>query len=217
MKIIHISFSLKQSSTSPTSKSTSPPPNQQFFFSPTGLFPAPLQSNCKQSSKQHAHLTKLKSRFRFLGKFMAKALMDSRVLDIQLSYTFYKWLLEPNSLTDEDVKYVDSGLYQSLESLRGYLRRRRQLLAKAYELATEGDLRNAEASEAMRSVEAELKTLEETVECIELDFTLPGYGFELKKGGKDVNVNLENLEEYLKVSLIGVYLLRWNDASKLNY
>jgi len=133
---------------------------------------------------------------------MAKALMDSRVLDIQLSYTFYKWLLEPNSLTDEDVKYVDSGLYQSLESLRGYLRRRRQLLAKAYELATEGDLRNAEASEAMRSVEAELKTLEETVECIELDFTLPGYGFELKKGGKDVNVNLENLEEYLKVSLI---------------
>ncbi len=202
-KSIHVFF--KQSSSSPKDKTRSNTANEQFFFSATGLFPAPIQSNCKQSSKQYAHLTKLKFRFRLLGRFMAKALMDSRVLDIQLSYTFYKWLLAPNSLTDEDVRYVDAGLYQSFESLSGYIRHRRKLLTKAYELATEGGVKSSETSEEMRGIEAELKSLEETVECIDLDFTLPGYGFELKKGGKELNVNLENLEEYLKVSLFSKF------------
>ena len=37
------------------------------------------------------------------------------------------------------------------------------------------------------------------MEAIDLDFTLPGYGHELKKGGKDVAVTLENLDEYLRL------------------
>ncbi|KAI5713848.1 hypothetical protein M8J76_006502 [Diaphorina citri] len=40
-----------------------------------GLYPAPIAKNTKLS-----HLVKLKSKFRFLGKFMAKAVMDSRML-----------------------------------------------------------------------------------------------------------------------------------------
>jgi len=39
-----------------------------------------------------------------------------------------------------------------------------------------------------------------TVEDLDLDFILPGYqNIELKKGGKDLHVTLDNLEEYLKV------------------
>lgn len=39
-----------------------------------------------------------------------------------------------------------------------------------------------------------------TVEDLDLDFVLPGYpNIELKKGGKDAHVTLDNLEEYLKV------------------
>ena len=39
-----------------------------------------------------------------------------------------------------------------------------------------------------------------SVEDLGLDFTLPGYGhIELKKGGKDIVVTLDNLEEYIKV------------------
>src|SRR4051812_25164420 len=38
------------------------------------------------------------------------------------------------------------------------------------------------------------------VEDLGLDFTLPGFpGIELRKGGKDMNVTIHNLEEYLKV------------------
>ncbi len=39
-----------------------------------------------------------------------------------------------------------------------------------------------------------------SVEDLGLDFVLPGFpNIELKKGGKDLPVMLENLEEYLKV------------------
>ena len=39
-----------------------------------------------------------------------------------------------------------------------------------------------------------------SVEDLGLDFLLPGHGtIELKKGGKDIGVTLDNLEEYLKV------------------
>jgi E3 ubiquitin-protein ligase TRIP12 len=39
------------------------------------------------------------------------------------------------------------------------------------------------------------------VEDLDLDFVLPGSaGIELKKGGKDIPLTLDNLDEYLKVS-----------------
>ena len=38
------------------------------------------------------------------------------------------------------------------------------------------------------------------VEDLDLDFVLPGFAnVELKKGGKDTPVTLQNLDEYLKV------------------
>lgn len=47
----------------------------EYVLSPTGLFPAPLPRTAKLSQ-----VTKLKSKFRFLGRFMAKAVMDSRMV-----------------------------------------------------------------------------------------------------------------------------------------
>lgn len=41
-----------------------------------GLFPAPIPKTAKLSQ-----ITKLKSKFRFIGKFMAKAVMDSRMVN----------------------------------------------------------------------------------------------------------------------------------------
>jgi len=39
-----------------------------------------------------------------------------------------------------------------------------------------------------------------TIEDLELDFLLPGYpDIELKKGGKNISVTLDNLEEYVQV------------------
>jgi len=38
------------------------------------------------------------------------------------------------------------------------------------------------------------------IDALELDFVLPGYpDIELKKGGKNISVTLDNLEEYVQV------------------
>lgn len=58
-----------------------------YVFASNGLFPAPLGRSTKPSAAN-----KLKQRFKLLGKFMAKALMDSRMvnIDFYLCPFFYK-------------------------------------------------------------------------------------------------------------------------------
>ena len=180
--------------------------DQLFFYAAHGLFPAPLNVHGKQSSKQQAHVAKIKQKFKFFGKFVAKAVMDFRVLDIQLSQTFYKWLVDAASLCDMDIKYVDAQLYRSLEHLKDILRQRRILLLGAYKasLAVGASKQQHTTNEPPlligKDVEKQLALLEKSVADLDLDFTLPGYAhIELKKNGKDKTVTLENLEEYLNV------------------
>lgn len=48
---------------------------KDYVYNSTGLFPAVLGKNAKIG-----HVAKVKNKFRFLGKFMAKAVMDSRMV-----------------------------------------------------------------------------------------------------------------------------------------
>ena len=67
-----------------TVQATSPAdPNVKLNYaqSACGLFPAPLHRGSKA-----AHVNKVKAKFKFLGKFMAKALMDSRMVSELLSF-----------------------------------------------------------------------------------------------------------------------------------
>jgi len=54
----------------------------EYVHNPSGLFPLP----CSRSIKAAA-LTKIRSKFRFLGKFIAKAIMDSRMVCL---YSLFK-------------------------------------------------------------------------------------------------------------------------------
>lgn len=56
---------------------TEPENKIDYVHSSTGLYPAPLPRNAKASL-----VNKVKAKFKFLGKFMAKALMDSRMVNI---------------------------------------------------------------------------------------------------------------------------------------
>ena len=56
---------------------------ESYVQAPQGLFPAPLHPKDARGSKAV-------ERFRCLGRAMAKALQDSRLLDIPFSYTFYR-------------------------------------------------------------------------------------------------------------------------------
>ena len=137
-----------------------------------------------------AHLTKVKNRFKFLGKFMAKACMDSRIIDIPFSLTFYKWMLgQETSITISDLEYVDPALHKSLSQLYEVVLKKKQI---------ESDCTHSPESLHLALSSLTLDGL--PIEDLGLDFVLPGTNIDLKKNGKDIIVSIENLEEYLKVS-----------------
>lgn len=65
-----------------------------YCYSPCGLFPAPLPRNAKA-----AVINKVKAKFKFLGKFMAKALMDSRMVNIYRTLYFLSVLHREKTIT----------------------------------------------------------------------------------------------------------------------
>ena len=50
----------------------------------------------------------MKGKFKFIGKLLAKALMDSRILDLPLNPIVYRWLLgQQKTLTHSDLATFD--------------------------------------------------------------------------------------------------------------
>lgn len=67
---------------------SSNPAENGYINSVHGLFPAPIPWNTKVS-----HLAKLKTKFKFLGKFMAKAIYDSRMVKVDIRNIFSDFCL----------------------------------------------------------------------------------------------------------------------------
>lgn len=156
-----------------------------YMYSAMGLFPLPLGRSAKVGL-----VTKVRSKFKLLGKFMAKALMDSRMLDIPLSLIFYKWLLSQESnLCSADLKHIDSTIARTIHKL--------ELVAlQKKKLQLDKSLSPTSLKSALESLALDGCPIED----LNLDFTLPGFShIELRKGGKDLQVSIHNLEEYLKL------------------
>jgi len=156
-----------------------------YVFAPAGLYPLPMARNTKSS-----HKNKIKTKFNFVGKFIAKAVLDNRMVDLPFSLPFYRWLLrEESTLTSQDLRNIDPTIASTVSQLEGIVRKKRRLEEDAKLTPSEKQLR--------------LKNLTMDgcpVEDLGLDFTLPGYpNIELMKGGKDVTVTLENLAQYVKL------------------
>uniref|UniRef100_A0A8D3BEH7 E3 ubiquitin-protein ligase n=1 Tax=Scophthalmus maximus TaxID=52904 RepID=A0A8D3BEH7_SCOMX len=145
----------------------------KYMFSSRGLFAVPFGRTTKP-----AHVAKIKMKFRFLGKLMAKAIMDFRLLDLPLGLPFYKWMLRQElSISSHDLHLED------------IIRQKKRL--------------EQDRSQTRETLQQALESLSMngcSVEDLGLDFTLPGFpNIELKKGGKDVPVTIYNLEEYLRL------------------
>ena len=79
-----------------------------------GLYPIPLARNAKSGL-----VSKIKSKFKFMGKLLAKALMDSRILDLPLSPIIYSWLLgQQKNLTPSDLSTFDQSIATSYTQLK---------------------------------------------------------------------------------------------------
>lgn len=72
---------------------------QQFVTAPQGLFPAPLPPHLLADSKVLSH-------FKLLGRAMAKALQDNRLLDLPLSYVFYRYKAVVVLMSCSDTRHV---------------------------------------------------------------------------------------------------------------
>uniref|UniRef100_A0A674PGD2 E3 ubiquitin-protein ligase n=1 Tax=Takifugu rubripes TaxID=31033 RepID=A0A674PGD2_TAKRU len=157
----------------------------KYMFSTRGLFAVPFGRTTKP-----AHIAKIKMKFRFLGKLMAKAIMDFRLLDLPLGLPFYKWMLRHEmSVSSHDLVNIDPGVAKSIQHLEDIIRQKKML--------------EQDRSQTRETLQQALESLNMngcSVEDLGLDFTLPGFpNIELKKGGKDIPVTIYNLEEYLRL------------------
>ncbi|XP_050553477.1 E3 ubiquitin-protein ligase TRIP12 isoform X4 [Spodoptera frugiperda] len=161
----------------------SPAPDATYVTWPCGLFPQAVGRNARAS-----HVSRIKAKFRFLGKFMAKAVMDSRMVDIPLSVSMYRWMVnEEKWLSLSDVRHVAPELWRSLCRLRRVAERARQIAA---------DTRHTPEQKTQLISALELDGC--PIEELGLDFILPGDGCtELRRGGRDLPVTAHNLHNYI--------------------
>ncbi|XP_010265985.1 PREDICTED: E3 ubiquitin-protein ligase UPL3-like [Nelumbo nucifera] len=143
---------------------------------PLGLFPCPWPP--KADASEGTQFSKVIEYFRLVGRVMAKALQDGRLLDLPLSTAFYKLVLG-QELDLHDILSFDAVFGKILQELQILVARKKYLEAMG-----------------RRDQIADLKFRGAPIEDLCLDFTLPGYPDYVLKPG-DENVDINNLEEYI--------------------
>ncbi|THZ50011.1 hypothetical protein D6C90_02963 [Aureobasidium pullulans] len=157
-----------------------------YAFGMRGLFPAPMsdeQSN-KENGKRVLHL------FKMLGKFVARSMLDSRIIDVSFNPTFFR-IGAGNSAVKPSLGAVASVDRDLANSLRPLVRCARAKQA----IHEDGNLTAEQKSQAIKNIRIEKASIED----LGLDFTLPGYpGVELHPNGSEIDVTIENVELYVE-------------------
>ncbi|CAO3655933.1 unnamed protein product [Mucor hiemalis] len=154
-----------------------------YVDAPLGLFPKPLAKSSSRSTKKIVHL------FKTLGQFIAKGLLDFRIIDIPFNPAFFKVALDGVQLSPELLMEIDPALAQSVNMLQKYIDQKRDINA-------DSKLSPAEKSAAIKEIEVDGAKVDDL--C--LDFTLPGdETYELKTGGSEIPVTINNVEEYIEL------------------
>ena len=160
--------------------------NSVYAFGSRGLFPAPMSSEFAGTENGKRIL----GLFSSMGKFVARSMLDSRIIDINFNSTFFRVDAAAGSVTPSigAVRTVDSDLANSLQLLKKFVEARK---------AVDEDFKLTPA----QKVEAiqEIRINEVRVEDLALDFTLPGYpSIELIPGGTDIVVTIDNVAQYVE-------------------
>ena len=159
--------------------------NDKYAFGKNGMFPAPMTEAYAEgeSGKKILHY------FKMLGKFVARSMLDSRIIDVSLNPIFFRVSHDSHTvpLSLGAIRCVDEQLANSLKSL------------KQYANATKGIRGRRRLSANQKSKEMQKFSINETsIEDLSLDFTLPGYPhIELQKDGGNVAVTMENVATYI--------------------
>ncbi|KAF2966410.1 hypothetical protein GQX73_g7160 [Xylaria multiplex] len=156
--------------------------SDEFVSAPNGLFPRPLNQD-DPSSEIILQL------FKMLGKFVARSMIDSRIIDIHLNPTFFR-IGEGTGVKPSlgAVKIVDPGLANSLKHIKRFVSAKKAIVE------------DPSRTPAQKVADTEKIVVDgTTIDDLALDFTLPGYpDLELIPGGSHIQVTVDNVESYLE-------------------
>lgn len=177
----------------------------EFVSAPTGLFPRPLGAD-------DANADRILQLFRVLGKFIARSMLDSRIIDLNFNPLFFRigdgiTAVKP-SLTV--IKSVDPVLARSLRDIKKYAIRKK-------EINEDPHLTPAQKVNLVEKIEIGGVRLDHL--C--LDFTLPGYpNIELVPEGSHIYLSIDNVEDYLEKVIdatLGIGVRRQIDAFRAGF
>jgi E3 ubiquitin-protein ligase TRIP12 len=158
--------------------------SDEFVSGAHGLFPRPL------AEEEGANADRILFLFKMLGKFVARSMIDSRIIDLNFNPIFFR-IGDGNTGVKPSlgaVKVVDRGLANSLQLIKKFV--------SAKKAIGESPCLTA----AQKVAETERVTVDDMmIEDLALDFTLPGYpDIELVPGGAHTTVTIYNVESYLE-------------------
>jgi E3 ubiquitin-protein ligase TRIP12 len=158
----------------------------EYAFGARGLFPAPMSEDqaSNENGKRILHL------FKMLGKFVARSMIDSRIIDVSFNPTFFRIGDGSKTVTPSlgAVKTVDLQLAKSLK------------LIKKFAVGKKAIDENGNLTPAQKVAYAEELEIDGVhIDDLGLDFTLPGYSsIELLPNGSHIAVTIDNVELYLE-------------------
>ncbi|KAF2635606.1 hypothetical protein P280DRAFT_411235 [Massarina eburnea CBS 473.64] len=159
-------------------------PGDEYAFGKCGLFPAPMSD--EQAEKENGK--KILEMFRVLGKFAARSMLDSRIIDVSFNPTFFRVGDGSAAVAPSlgAVKSVDHDLAKSLKLLKRFADAKKTI---------DEDTRSTPAQKTAARNKIVIQGCQ--VEDLGLDFTLPGYPIDLIKGGSDTPLTIDNVDIYV--------------------
>jgi E3 ubiquitin-protein ligase TRIP12 len=163
-----------------------PGEGEGFVNGPNGLFPRPW-SNDFLTSEDGEKILQL---FKMLGKFVARSMIDSRIIDINFNPIFFRIGDETSGVRPSlgAVKAVDPMLAKALK------------LIKKFAIAKKDIDEDPNRTPAQKVADTEKVVINNTkIDDLCLDFTLPGFPeIELAPNGAQMSLSMENVDLYLE-------------------
>lgn len=160
--------------------------SEQYISGASGLFPRPLSDD----EATTANGERIMQSFKMLGKFVARSMIDSRIIDLNFNPIFFRIGDVASTGVKPSlgaVKVVDPGLARSLKTI------------KMFSLAKKAIDEDPSRTAAQKVVDTQDIVIDGVrLEDLCLDFTLPGYPeIELVPGGSHAKVTIDNVDSYL--------------------
>jgi E3 ubiquitin-protein ligase TRIP12 len=181
--------------------------HDEYAFGKLGLFPAPMSEEKSESEagKKLLHL------FKMLGNFVARSMLDSRIIDISFNPTFFR-LANGSASTPSIalIKTVDHDLAHSLAQVKQFVVAKAQIEE------------NPQMSAVQKAHGLQDMCLQGArVDDLMLDFTLPGYpSIELIQNGSSTPVTIDNVGLYVDRVIdmtIGSGVIKQTEAFKAGF